>query len=327
MSADNDVHNTQAGGNVHSAHPDVMRVAACLKAAGLEPPAQTDVGSVRDYLERVSLFVAATSEPLTCELLVDFPVNGRLVPCKLYWPDSVDPAGLLFYCHGGGFRHGSLAGWDAPLRQLVRSSGVAVLSIEYALAPEYPFPTAFEEVLSIAQQVIEAQAIAGRTVSQFALGGDSAGANLALGAALSLRDQGVALRQLLLFYGVYSTDTSAPSWRRFGGFGGYGLSADSMRMYWHSYLSRGESDWRVQPLHAELQGLPRTRLVVGELDPLVDENIQLQRKLEAAGVDSSLVVLPGIIHGVLRFSELAGVVREIIENEAAVLSAALGQHL
>ncbi|TRO40761.1 alpha/beta hydrolase [Pseudomonas sp. ALS1279] len=325
MTEDVGEHTTQIDPDSLLAHPDVARVASLLKAVGLTPPVKGDIGSVRAYLERVTQFVGATSKPLECERLIDISVNGRLVPCKLYWPDNVASAGLLFYCHGGGFRHGSLAGWDAPLRQLVRSGAVAVLSIEYALAPEHPFPTAFEEVVAIVRQVIEVQTISVFKVDRFALGGDSAGANLALAAALALRDQGIALRHLLLFYGVYSKDTQASSWRRFGHFGGYGLSADSMCMYWQSYLPDGQDDWRVQPLHAELHGLPTTRLVVGDLDPLLDENIQLHRKLQACGVDSSLLVLPGIIHGVLRFSELAQVVQDFIKKEGAALSTSLSK--
>ncbi|MGM3390147.1 alpha/beta hydrolase [Stutzerimonas stutzeri] len=325
MIANGEGHTNHIGTDSLSAHPDVARVASLLKAVGLTPPVQGDVGSVRAYLERVTQFVGATSTPLECEPLIDFSVNGRRVPCKLYWPDNGVPAGLLFYCHGGGFRHGTLAAWDAPLRQLVRSGAVAVLSIEYALAPEHPFPAAFEEVVAIVRQVIKAQAISVFKVDRFALGGDSAGANLALAAALALRDQGIALRHLLLFYGVYSKDTQARSWRRFGHYGGYGLSADSMRMYWQSYLPDGQDDWRVQPLHAELLGLPTTRLVIGDLDPLLDENTQLHCKLKACGVDSTLLVLPGIIHGVLRFSELAQVVRDFIEKEGAALSASLSK--
>lgn len=315
----------QAYGVQFLVHPDVTRVASLLRAAGLTPPVQGDVARVRAYLECVTQFVAATSKPLECELLIDFSVNERAVPCKLYWPDDNSPPGLMFYCHGGGFRHGSLAGWDAPLRQLVRASGVAVLSVEYALAPEQPFPTAFEEVVEIARQVIKTRVIAGFKVDRFAIGGDSAGANLALGAALALRDQGIALHHLLLFYGVYTKDTTSQSWRCFDHFAGYGLSADSMRMYWQSYLPDGQADWRVQPLHADLHGLPTTRLVVGGLDPLLDENIALQRKLEASGVDSSLTLLPGIIHGVLRFSELAEVVRDFILIEGAALSASFSK--
>lgn len=312
--------NPAGKGQSSRVHPDVAKVSSLLRQAGLTPPKEADVSSVRTYLQRMTEIVAASSVPLASEQLIDFLANGRHVPCKLYWPDSSYPPGLMFYCHGGGFRHGSLEGWDAPLRQLVRESGLAVLSIDYALAPEHPFPAAFEEVVAIAKQVIGDGVIAGLRVNRFAFGGDSAGANLALGASIALREDGVTpLEHLLLFYGVYSKSTTSGSWSRLSDFGGYGLSSDSMRRYWRSYLVHDEDDWRVQPLYADLKGLPTTRLVVGNLDPLLDENIALQRKLESFGVDSNLTVLPGVIHGVLRFNEVAEVVKGLLRVEGKAL--------
>lgn len=303
-------------------HPDVIRVASLLRGAGLVPPAGGEVERVRRYLERVTSFIATSSVPLADERLVSVQADGREVQCKLYRPDVAHSPGLLFYCHGGGFRHGDLPGWDAPLRQLVRESGVAVLSIGYSLAPEHPFPTAFDEVVAVARQVVREGAIAGFTVNRFALGGDSAGANLALGAAVALREDGVdCLAHLLLFYGVYSQDTSSDSWQRLSNAAGHGLSAQSMRLYWDSYLANGEDDWRVQPLYADLRGLPRTRLVVGDRDPLLDENRALHGALERSGVKVELAVWPGLIHGVLRFNELADVVQELIRLEGQALRA------
>jgi len=266
-----------------------------VRAAGLTPPADREVTAVRAYLERLSAFTGRASAPLACERWLSFAVNGRDVPCKLYWPDEAEAPPLLFYAHGGGFRHGALDSWDAPLRQVARDGRVAVLSIGYALSPEHPFPTAFDEVVAIVGRVIGDGAVAGRSVAGFAVGGDSAGANLALGAAIALRDAGVlALGHLMLLYGVYSKDLSSPSWRRLSGLNGHGLSTTSMATYWSTYVPNGESDWRVQPLHAELAGLPPARIVVGDLDPLIDENRALADKLAAAGGKAALTVLPGV---------------------------------
>lgn len=301
-------------------HPDLVAAAARLRAAGLSPPAGGDVHMVREYINRVNAVTARASKPLADEAELCFPVNGRTVPCTLYWPERAERPPLMVYCHGGGFRHGILAGWDAPLRQLVRESGLAVLSIGYALAPEHRFPTAFDEVVAIARQVITDRKVAGRSVCGFALAGDSAGANLALGAAVALRDLGVrGVDRLLLLYGVYSKDLSSPSWRRLSGLAGHGLSVESMRLYWSSYLAKDEDDWRVQPLHADLRGLPPTRVTVGELDPLLDENRILAEKLSASAVDCSLNILPAIPHGFMRWNEVAPVVRRILQDEAAAL--------
>lgn len=307
--------------NTGKAHADIARIALLLREAGLLPPPDgMDIQATRAHLARIAQFAGKDSIPLQTEPTLTLPAHTRQVPCKLYWPDKGHAPALMFYCHGGGFRHGALAGWDAPLRQLVRDSGIAVLSIEYALAPEYPFPAAFNEVTEVARHIIQHRAIDGRAVSRFAFGGDSAGANLALGATIMLRHAGItSLEHLLLFYGVYSRDTTSESWRRLGNFNGHGLSADSMRAYWQSYLQQDEDDWRVQPINGALGTLPRTRLVVGDLDPLVDENLLLSERLASVGADAALAVYPGIIHGVLRFNELAPVVRDMIRTEAEAL--------
>jgi acetyl esterase len=168
-----------------------------------------------------------------------------------------------------------------------------VLSIDYALSPEHRFPVAFNEVVAIISRVIKLGAITDCPLRGYALGGDSAGANLALGAAIALRDSGVdALRQLLLFYGSFSRDMSSDSWQRLGGYAGHNLSVETMSAYWASYLTNDEDDWRVQPIIADLAGLPPARLVVGELDPLLDENRELAQRLRNAGVTTNLQVLP-----------------------------------
>ncbi|WP_434647802.1 alpha/beta hydrolase [Pseudomonas sp. D1-2] len=305
-------------------HPDLLAVATSLRQQGLLPIVQGDVQSVRGQLERINAWAAHRSVPLSYERTLGFCVNGRTVPCKLYWPEGDETPCLMFYCHGGGFRHGSLAGWDAPLRQLVRDSGLAVLSIDYALSPEHRFPVAFNEVVAIVSRVIKLGAITDCPVRGYALGGDSAGANLALGAAIALRDAGIdALRQLLLFYGSYSRDMTSNSWQRLGGYAGQNLSVETMSAYWASYLADDEDDWRVQPITADLTDLPPTRLVVGELDPLLDENRALAQRLKNAGVTASLQVLANMTHGFIRFNEVAPIARNVLAAQGNALRKAL----
>ncbi|MFW9265756.1 alpha/beta hydrolase [Pseudomonas sp. NR3] len=305
-------------------HPDLLAVATSLRQQGLLPIVQGDVQSVRGQLERIDAWAAHRSVPLSYERTLGFRVDGRTVPCKLYWPEGDETPCLMFYCHGGGFRHGSLAGWDAPLRQLVRDSGLAVLSIDYALSPEHRFPVAFNEVVAIVSRVIKLGAITDCPVRGYALGGDSAGANLALGAAIALRDAGIdALRQLLLFYGSYSRDMTSNSWQRLGGYAGQNLSVETMSAYWASYLADDEDDWRVQPITADLTNLPPTRLVIGELDPLLDENRALAQRLKDAGVVTSLQVLANMTHGFIRFNEVAPIARNVLAAQGNALRKAL----
>ncbi|MFL6608002.1 MAG: alpha/beta hydrolase fold domain-containing protein [Pseudomonas sp.] len=129
----------------------------------------------------------------------------------------------------------------------------------------------------------------------------------------------------MLFYGSYSRDISYDSWQRLGGYGGQNLSVETMSAYWASYLANDEDDWRVQPIIADLTGLPPARLVVGELDPLSDENRKLAQRLRDAGVATNLQVLPNMTHGFVRFNERAPVARSVIAEQGSALRAALSR--
>jgi acetyl esterase len=160
--------------------------------------------------------------------------------------------------------------------------------------------------------------------SRLAIGGDSAGANLALAAALAMRDAGErALRFQLLLYGCFTTDCESPSWRRFGQ--GAGLSQSQMRWIWETYLERPEqrNDWRAAPLGGNLAGVAPAHLIVGSLDPLLDDSNMLAAKLKAAGVPANLTVYQGINHGFIRYGRLIGTARRAIAECAAALKTGL----
>src|SRR5579884_2414805 len=151
-------------------------------------------------------------------------------------------------------------------------------------------------------------------------GGRQSGAGIGLG----LRDAGERLlRFLLLIYGVYSTDTESPSWQRFGK--GAGLSQTQMRWIWETYLDSPDqaSDWRVAPLNAALAGLPPAHLVVGRLDPLLDDSLNLKARLDAAGVPATLAVIDGLNHGFIRYGRLIASARRALAECAAALGRAL----
>jgi acetyl esterase/lipase len=203
---------------------------------------------VRAAQDRIGAFLGEGSVPLRQER--DLSLSGPYgeVPCRLYPPDdAVRP--LLVYAPGGGFMQGSLSSWDAMLRELVRQSGAAVLSVDYKLSPEHRFPKAFDEIVAVTRLAARDGAGFDIDPARLAVGGDSAGGNLALAAAIALRDERLAaLRFMLLIYGVYSTDSESASWQRFGQ--GPGLSQTQMRWIWETYLENPEQqgDWRVSPI-------------------------------------------------------------------------------
>jgi acetyl esterase len=141
---------------------------------------------------------------------------------------------------------------------------------------------------------------------------------------LALRDAGDrALSFMLLIYGCFSTDTESPSWQRFGR--GAGLSQTQMRWIWETYLERPEqqNDWRAAPLLAKLPGLPSAHLIVGSLDPLLDDSHRLAAQLKEAGVPCELKIYEGINHGFIRYGRLIATARRALGECAAALSDAL----
>ena len=306
--------------------PELIAAGRLLQEHGLVAldRTQAPLSDVRAAVDRIGAFLGEGSVPLARERDVALPGPHGQVPCRLYLPDGTDKPPLLIYAHGGGFMQGSLSSWDAALRELVRQSGVAALSVDYRLAPEHRFPVAFEEMVAMIRLAPREGTDLGIDPARLAVGGDSAGANLALAAAAALRNAGEgALGFTLLIYGCYSTDTESPSWQRFGR--GSGLSQTQMRWIWETYLERPEqqSDWRAAPILADPAGLPPAHLIVGNLDPLLDDSHRLAARLKEAGVACELTVYDGINHGFIRYGRLIAAARRAIGDCAAALRNAL----
>jgi acetyl esterase len=297
-----------------------------LKARGLAAlsPTRAPLADCRAMTARIAAVLNEGSVPLTQERDLAIPSASGQVPCRLYLPDGVARPPLLVYAHGGSFALGTLTAWDGMLRELVRASGVAVLSVDYRLAPEHRFPAGFDDMLAAVRYAAREGAALGIDPARLAVGGDSAGGNLALSTALALRDAGASpLSFLLLVYGVYSTDNTTPSWAQLGT-GAYGLSAAQMDWIWATYLDTPaqRSDWRVAPLTAPLAGLPPAHLIVGTLDPLIDDSHALAQKFADAKVAHTLTVYEGLTHGFIRSGTYSATVRRALAECAAALAGA-----
>ena len=306
--------------------PELVAAGKLLQEKGLIAPDRTkaSIGEVRAMTDRIGAFLGEGSVPSRDERDLSLPGPHGQMPCRLYVPDGVTRPPLLVYAHGGGFMQGSLDSWDHFLRELVRESGVAALSVDYQLSPEVKFPVAFEEMVAVTRLAIREGSGFGIDPGRIAVGGDSAGANLAVATALAMRDAGEsALKFQLLIYGVYSTDSDSPSWQRFGQ--GAGLSQAQMRWIWETYLESAEQqkDWRAAPILADLKGVAPAYLTVGSLDPLLDDSSNLGAKLKAAGVPHDLTIVHGLNHGFIRYGRLIGSARRAVADCAAALKRAL----
>jgi acetyl esterase len=306
--------------------PELVAAGKLLAEKGYVVPDRTvaPLVEVRAAQDRVGTFLGLDSVPLQHEQDMMLPGPHGVVPCRLYYPEGIDKPACLIYAHGGGFMQGSLGSWDHFLRDIVRQSSVAVLSVDYRLSPEVKFPIAFEEMVAMTRLTAQKGAEWGIDPSRLAIGGDSAGANLALAAALALRDAGEKLLSFqLLIYGVYSAEVESPSWQQFGQ--GAGLSQTQFRWILETYLESPaqQTDWRVAPLLADLKELPPAHLIIGSLDPLQDDSNKLAAKLKQAGVPADLTVYQGINHGFIRYGRLIRTARTAVSDCSTALKKAL----
>ena len=307
--------------------PELIAAGKLLQSRGLVAPDRTQapLSEVRAATDRIGAFLGEGSVPLQRERDLTLPGPHGQVPCRLYLPDDAERPPLLIYAHGGGFVQGSLPSWDAMLRELVRQSGVAALSVDYRLSPEHRFPVAFDEMVAMIRLAAREGAGLGIDPTRLAVGGDSAGANLALAAALALRDAGErALGFQLLIYGVYSTDTESHVLAALRPRRRSVADADALDLGNLSRTARSSSsDWRAAPLLADLAGLPPAHLIVGSLDPLLDDSHRLAARLKEAGVPCELTVYEGLNHGFIRYGRLIATARRAIADCAAALRKAL----
>jgi acetyl esterase len=246
---------------------------------------------------------------------------GLITPLRLYHPHHPSPGAALVYLHGGGFVVGSVDTHDRIMRLLARHTGVAVIGVDYALAPETRFPRQIEQIAAAVEQL---PARLGLDPARIALAGDSAGAHLALAATLCLRDRGGTLpAALLLYYGSYGLRDSAS--RRLYGGPVDGLSEQELAFYPQCYLRGPEDarDPRYNLLAADLAGTPPCFIAPCTLDPLLDDSRALAALLEEQGTPVELRIYDGVLHGFLHLSRMVDLATTAIEDGARFLRVSL----
>jgi acetyl esterase len=228
---------------------------------------------------------------------------GGALPVRLYQPPpapgSQEPHPVLVYYHGGGWVIGDLDTHDVVCRQLCLDGGCAVLAVDYRLGPEHRFPAATDDALAAVRWLRAQGEALGLDAARLALGGDSAGGNLAAATALAMCDAGDAPARLqLLIYPATDMRLSAPSHTTNGQ--GYVLTHDTITWFREHYIADPAqwTDWRASPLLAvDLSHLPPALVLTAGFDPLRDEGRQYADALSAAGVASQYVCFERQIHG------------------------------
>lgn len=282
--------------------PDMRRFQRWLADAYAHHPPLDSVSlpEARLIAERVRAPLAQGGPAMVRTQDVQIPTAHGALGLRIHTPTAAPRHPALLYLHGGGWVFFSIATHDRVMRELAARAGRTVIGVDYARAPEARYPVAREQAVAAWRWAQAHAEQHGMDPDRIALGGDSAGANLALAAALVLRDAGERPDALLLNYGVYDDDDSTESYARFDG-PAYNLGRDEMRGFWDRYLGqpRPPVDPLATPLKARLAGLPRCCLVVPECDVLRDDSLALAARLREAGVPVSLQRHPGAVHSFL----------------------------
>ncbi|MDT5363484.1 MAG: acetyl esterase [Mycobacterium sp.] len=282
---------------------------AAQRSAGLDGlVASWDVSEARTQLRKLAAMVDADVAVGVTDTSLPGPAGA--IRARHYVPvNTVGSEPLLVFFHGGGFVIGDIDTHDGLCRLICRDAGVHVLSIDYRLAPEHKAPAAVEDCYAAYRWALEHAAELGADPARVAVGGDSAGGNLAAVVAQQARADGVQLPALqLLIYPV--TDLSADTRSKTLFADGYFLTKKDMDWFRAQYLKGAPidgADPRVAPLLADdFSGLPPALLLTGGFDPLRDEGNQYAAALAAAGVPVDHRHYPSLIHGFANFFPLGG---------------------
>ncbi|MEO7128562.1 MAG: alpha/beta hydrolase [Rhodoferax sp.] len=309
-------------------HPQVRTLLDVMEKSGLPPVHTLSPADARAlYRDRRNLTQPA---PPAVAVVRDLQAHGPhgAIPLRLYRPVGTQDAALLpvlVYCHGGGFVIGDLDTHDVLCRELANGAGCAVVAVDYRLAPEHPFPGAVDDCLAATRWVSDNAAELRLDAARLAVGGDSAGGNLAAVVSLLARDAGdLPIVFQLLIYPATDARCIAPSHQSNGR--GYLLTTESMAYYLGHYFRNAQdklSDRASPLLSQDLTHLPPALVLTAGFDPLRDEGLQYAQCLSEAGNRVTEVCFERQIHGFI----LMGKVLEEANSAVAMCAAELKRAL
>jgi acetyl esterase len=294
--------------------PEVQLILDFLESMG-PPGDELSATELRESYAALSLVDSVADMASVSDRVVPSPAGD--IPVRVYVPTTEPgPRPVLVYLHGGGWVIGSVDTHDGTARAIAEGSGVTVVSVDYRLAPEHPFPAALDDSLAAVQWVVDNAADLDVDPSRLAVGGDSAGGNLAAVASQQFAASGGPdIRFQLLVYPATDGTMSYPSVDENAE--GYFLTKKLMAWFWEQYVGTAAepTDVRLSPLHAPadaLVGLPPALVITAEFDPLRDEGEAYAARLREVGVDATAARYDGVIHGFFSMRNM------IPEGKAAV---------
>jgi acetyl esterase len=258
---------------------------------------------------------------------IAIPATRGEIAARSYAPvaASSEPLPTLVYFHGGGWVIGSIETHDGLCRMIANGSGCRVISVEYGLAPENKFPGPVEDAMSAIEWIEKNAAQLGVDANRLAVGGDSAGGNLAAVVAQIAKAKGgpkIAFQMLL--FPVTQIGDETTSLREYAE--GYFLERKTLDWFYAHYLpvDADRNDPRISPLHAEdVSGLPPAYVMLGGFDPLHDEGMAYAEKLRAAGVSAAVVDYPDMVHVFIYLQAILPQAAEALNAAAKALKTAL----
>lgn len=282
--------------------PALKALAADPRATARRPPAHVPIDKVREAAN--SAMCRQPAGPALFRVWDEVFVTGEGAELSLrfYRPDAVVPQSGIMFLHGGGFTLGSLDTHDPQCRSLARFSNSLVVSVDYRLAPEHPYPAGLEDCRAAWARVTAGGDELGIGSGRWAIAGDSAGANLALSLALGMRGELARPAALALFYPFLDPGCDSPSSHQLCE--GPGLSRDAMLWFWENYLGPQRHAPEAELLKQDLAGLPPISLFLAASDPLLDEGRVLAQALREGHVPLTCRIVEGMVHGFLHLGAL-----------------------
>ena len=299
--------------------PDVREFLTKLDEMGAPRYGEQPIDVQRQVMESGAPALFGPFEPVPAEDGT-IPGPGGPIPVRIYRPEN--PSGVLVYFHGGGWVLGNLNTVDGVCATLARQAGVTVVSVDYRLAPEHPFPAAVDDAWAATAWAHAAREQFGSS-GRLAVGGDSSGGNLAAVVARRARDEGMEIVLQLLVYPVTDADLDTVSY--LDNASGYWLTREGMVWFWDQYVPEGDRFHPdASPLRADdVSGVAPSVVITAEFDPLRDEGEAYAARLEQAGVPVTLRRYDGLVHGFYRCRAVLAASADALEVTSAAVAAAM----